>query len=143
MSILPNPGFAEAQRRLRQHFGEAVTFYGEPVVTFPPGTPIDPETGEPFDPAVEPVTQQTPSASAMCNVTFKAINRAGVGGERRQGAAGDPELTHVLLITDSSRAADLEPMRRFEVRGEGFLITAQKPDVGWQERWLVYGRKDR
>ena len=49
-------GFAEAQGRLRQMIGVDAVFLvdGEPI--WPAGTPIDPETGKPYDPFLEPET---------------------------------------------------------------------------------------
>jgi hypothetical protein len=55
-------GFADAQSRLRNQFAEEVTFMYPEQFAWPAGTPIDPETDEPYDPTVEPITASAASA---------------------------------------------------------------------------------
>lgn len=130
--------YADAQRRHRADFGERVDFSGEPEVTFPPGTPVDPETGEPYDPRVEPTEEVVPSASAICNVAWRSSS-----DDADSGALGEMDSTNVLLITDEDRGPLLAGMVGFELRGQQYVITAQKADAAWQQRWLVYGRRSR
>lgn len=145
MTVTPDvAGFREAQERLREesHFGERVTFYGKPVLTYPPGTALDPETGRAMDPTIKPDDTDTPTIEVVGTITFKAINRAGVGGDTEITAMGLIDNMHVLAIFDIEHRDDLEPMERFDVRGESFKITSAKPDgIAGVERWLVYGRR--
>lgn len=145
MAVTPDlEGFREAQERLREetYFGEQFTFYGVTVPTYPPGTPTDAETGAAMDPVVEPTSEETPEETVVGTVTFKAINRAGVGGDTEFTAMGQIDNMHVLGIFDIEHRAVLEPMERFTVRGENFQITSAKPDgIAGVERWLVYGRR--
>ena len=50
-------GFRDAQSELRQLFGQDITFQAKAAATWPLGTPIDPETNEPYDPTIEPVSE--------------------------------------------------------------------------------------
>jgi hypothetical protein len=63
-------GFADAQSRLRNQFAEEVTFMYPEQFAWPAGTPIDPETDEPYDPTVEPITASAASAVVRCDVAF-------------------------------------------------------------------------
>lgn len=144
----PNPAnvdleaFADAQRRLRATMGEPVTFFGEAQVTFAPGVALDPETGEPYDPRIQPVDSFVPSASAVCNVAWRIVLGRGSGAEARDSAMGEFDFTHVVLITDAELGPLLDPMVRFKLRGDDWLISTQKDDAAWMKRWVVYGRKE-
>lgn len=129
-------GFADAQQRLRDELGETVVFYADPVVTFPPGTPLDPETGVPFDPTVTATSSAAASATARCSVALDIK-----GQQLKQSAAGIDDVTHVVLITGSGAAASLTDMTEFDLHDERYKITAQKPDVRWLARWLIFGRR--
>lgn len=135
-------GFVDAQQRLRDAFGEQITFLAEPSVTFPPGTPTDPETGKPYDPVIAATGSAQASAAVKCDVVFRAVNRAGVTGGETFEAIGITDATHIMLIADISARTTIESCVDFDCRGERFKITAQKPDgVGGVQRWLIYGRR--
>lgn len=134
-------GFEDAQVRLREQFGEPVVFLFEPVVTWPDDTPIDPETGDPYDPAVRPEASGQASATVDCTIAFKAINRAGVTGGESEGALGIVPSTHIMAICGSAAASAVDGAREMIARGEHFLVTSQKPDgIGGLQRFLTYGK---
>lgn len=130
-------GFADAQSRLRNEFAEEVTFLYREEFAYPPGTPLDPETGEPYDPTVEPISASAASAVVGCNVAFSAR-----GDEAQEGAGGLFEQTHVMLIADIAAASAIAPAIEFDVRDARYKIEAQKPDgIGALQRYLVWGRQ--
>jgi hypothetical protein len=131
-------GFTAAQQRLRQQFGEDVTFYGAEVNVFPAGTPIDPESGRPYDPALEPTSSTRASAVVKCNVAYRSrIERA-----QEQAALGIGGRMHVMLIADITDAVHINDKVEFEVRTERFKLEASEPDgVGAVQRLLVWGRR--
>lgn len=47
-------GFENAMAQARGAFGEPVTFHVPVAPVYAPGTPIDEDTGRPFDPTVQP-----------------------------------------------------------------------------------------
>lgn len=136
-------GFAAAQQRLRDAFGEVVTFYAdETELVWPGGVTIDPETHRPYDPTVVPVSSAVGSAQVKCDVVFKAINRAGIGGEVDFSEAGMAETDHIMLIAPSAAASAIDGKSTFHARDETFKITATKFDgVGAIQRYLTYGRR--
>ena len=143
---MPQPdlaGFADAQERLRGGFGEVVTFRSEEVAAYPPGTPLDPETGRPYDVTIVPTASAASAWTARANVTFRAINRAGIGGDANPLAAGLMDESHVMLICSSAAASAAASAVEFDVRGDTYKITSTKFDgVGAVQRHLVYGRKE-
>lgn len=133
-------GFADAQQRLRGQFGEEVTFFYPEQFLYPAGTPIDPETGEPYDPTVVPISASAASAVVRCNFGFYSTV-AQRGEQAEDVAAGKFDKTHVLLIADIAAASAIAPAVDFEARGTRFRVEAQKPDgIGALQRYLVWGR---
>lgn len=130
-------GFADAQRRKRQLLGEEITFFGEVLLEFPVDTPTDPETGRPFDPFAEPTSSAQATSSAKASVAF----RPAVAGGQEATPVGLLDSTHVLLVLDSQSSAAASGKVEFSWRDERYKITAQKPDVGWMDRWIVWGRR--
>ena len=141
---VPNlAGFREAQERKRALLGEDITFFAEPVYTWPPNVPMDAQTGRPYDPVIEPLSSAAASAIVRCGVFFRAVNRAGIGGEVEIGAPGVVEKTKVMLIANAGAASAIEPMVRFQARAEPFLIEVMKFDgVAGIDRVLVYGSRE-
>lgn len=139
MVIVPDlAGFREAQGRKRTLLGEDVTFYSDPSVTWPPGTPLN-TAGEPLDPTVTAVSSAVASARIVCGVAFRTIR---LDSDSESGALGRVDHTHVMVIASSGAASAIEPMRSFDARGEHFIITAQKFDgVSAIDRYLVYGQR--
>lgn len=136
-------GFREALDRKRLLLGEDITFHGARVFTWPASAAIDPQTSRPYDPVIEPLSSAAASAVVRCGVFFRAVNRAGIGGEQEVSAAGRFDKTHVMVIAPSGAASAIAPMRFFDARGERFLIDSQKFDgVSGIDRYLVYGARE-
>lgn len=127
-------GFGDAQARKREAFGRRVDFLGEVLMTFPPGTPIDPETGHPHDPTIRPSASGQARASATCEV----VSTEGKAGGQEFSPLGVTGHHHVLAICPpgvkqlASAAVDME------IDGERHEIVGQAPR---RARWLVWGRR--
>lgn len=127
-------GFADAQRRLRREFGEAVTFLGEVTATFPDGTALDFE-GNPYDPTIEPETEAQASASAICTIAAKPTT----GTEEEPSQAGVFETGHVVLSADIADRALIEDKSHAVFRERRWLIDATQPDgIAGIQRLLVF-----
>lgn len=134
-------GFADAQERLRQQFGETVVFLQPPVFTYPGGTPIDPDTGRPYDPVIVPTSSAQASAVVNCDVAYEAY-RAGRDRDSDVGAIGFVDRAHIMLIADLTASAACAGAESVRLRGATYKITAMKPDgVGALQRWLTFARK--
>lgn len=135
-------GFKDAQRRLRENFGEAVTFHFPAVDTYPPGTPIDPETNKPYDPVIEPLTETAATTVVNCTVVFKAITRGSANGRAISTAIGWDETADVMLIADIDDRAKIDGAQEFTLRDGTWMVHATIEDgIGEVQRYLVYGRK--
>jgi hypothetical protein len=130
-------GFTEAQRRLRGGFGETVTFYKAEVSSYPPGTPIDPETGEPYDPTVEPDSTTQDNAAVKATVAFRSLS----DDQEDTSALGQVERTHVLVIADIADRPQIDGAIEFVWHADRYKVQAQKPDgIGGEQRFLTWGR---
>lgn len=109
---------------------------------YDPSVVVDPETGEALDPNQQPASAAQASALVKGTVAFRAINRAGIGGESGDTAAGTLDETKYLVILPSAAASAASGAVDMIVRGERHQITAQKFDgVGAVQRLLLYGQE--
>jgi hypothetical protein len=76
VSIQPDiQGFITAQDRLRVVLGKDVTFFIRGTPVWPVGTQLNPETGRPFDPVIDPVSgAEETSVVKRAGVTFRPIH---------------------------------------------------------------------
>lgn len=140
MPVVPDlAGFAEAQDRKRELLGSDVTFLQEPQVTFPPGTAINPDTGDPYDPTIEPESTVQPSVVVRCAVYFRALVR-GAGGEAAASAAGWEERTRVFAIAPYAAKDQIDGSIEMIFHGDRFKIHTIKDDelVAGYQRILIY-----
>jgi hypothetical protein len=86
-------GFRAAQARLREVLGVDAVFIIASALTWPPDTPLDPETGRPYDPFLEPVT---PEVDVQVTVRCSFVQRPLV--------AADPTLSPIGSIDRGSAA---------------------------------------
>lgn len=143
MDVRPDlAGFVEAQDKLRQELGEDIVFLGDVTVIYAPGVQVDAQTGRAYDPMVNPVSSGVASAAVRCGVTFKAINRAGIGGESEVAAVGVFDSDHVMLNAPLTASAATASAVSFVARGDTYKITARKLDgIGILSRLLIFGRR--
>lgn len=132
-------GFRDAQKRLRQEFGEVVVFLGEVTATFPAGTAVDPETGKPYDPTAEPDSQTQASASALCDIVARPV----FGSEEQPSQGGIFETSHLILIADIDDRDLIEDKAHARVREREYLIAATRPDgIAGVQRLLIACREE-
>lgn len=143
MPATPNfAGFQEAQARLREQFGHDITFLTEGVDTYPPGTELDPESGEPFDPSIEPTATSDVATVVHCSVVSRpmGLSRSGVDDSVKREAIGWVEEGGVVLIVDIEDWADVRDADSFEYADETYSIRQTEHDyLGEAERYLIFG----
>lgn len=132
-------GFRDAQERLRDHFGSIVTMLGDVQVSFPPGTRLDPQTGRPYDPTVQPVASAQVTAVVKANVTYKPM----AGDPSKPAAIGWIDTAEVMLSLASAAASAASEANAFLIRGERFQVVANHFDgiADVPDRYLIFGRK--
>lgn len=67
-------GFREASVKLRAELGRDVPFFTPTPTIWPEGTPLDPQTGTPYDPVIQPVASGYASASVRAIVVLPGAN---------------------------------------------------------------------
>lgn len=80
-------GFAEAQQRLTEAMGDSVVLLAPLPTIYPPGTKLDPETQEPQDPWVIPLSSGWASATVKASVAFRPL-RSSNEAENAEGPLG-------------------------------------------------------
>jgi len=138
-------GFREAQATLRAQFGEDVPFFKPLPKTWPPGTPLDPETEAPYDPMIAATASGWASAVAKCSVVARplGLSRRGVEFDVNTTAVGVFEEGMIVLICgyEEWHAAGLDDATEVEVHAERYLIAQTEQDQlgpGEPERMLAY-----
>jgi hypothetical protein len=132
-------GFADAQERLRGHFGEVVVFLRPVEETWASGVEIDPETGNPYDPMAVPVASGRASAAVRADVAYKGRDE-----DIEWSALGFVEAEDVLLICSSGAASAASGAESALVRGEEYLVVAQRFDgIGAIQRFLSALRRSK
>lgn len=132
-------GFQEAQRRLRDKLGRVVKFYTPTPSSYPAGTALDPITGDPYDPTIDPTGSGYVVASAKVATVFaplKTIRRDSTAGD----AMGYRSIMNKDLIVDASDYPLCSGATMYELDDEFWTIVAVKADgVGAKQRYLVFG----
>lgn len=150
MPVTPDiEGFVNAQVRLREQFGQDVPFYFGSASVWPPGTPLDPETGNPYDPTILPVSSGAPSAMVP-NVSVvhrpMGLSRRGIAGEEVTTAVGRFEEGEAALIVGPADfdTYSLDEAKWVEVHEEEWEITSFDADAlgsNDTQRYILYIRK--
>jgi hypothetical protein len=133
-------GFAAAQEAKRQALGSDVIFLGKPANAWPPGTAINPDSGEPFDPTITPTSSTQQQTTIRCGVFFKAVNRGGAAGAAIGSPAGWEERTRIFAITPYDTKLIVDEAVEFIFHDEHYKIDVTKDDeivLGFK-RMLVY-----
>lgn len=137
--MMVNPdvaGFQAAQARLRAELGVDVTFLVPVAPTYPPGTPVDPDTGRPLDPFAEPVTERGWDEEPA-RVSF--INR-GVGeGDAAQTPLGSIDEGKAALIIDGDTYGRVRRATRVKIGPETYAVEQMRYDPSLRsERYVVF-----
>lgn len=66
--------FADAQARLTEHLGEQIVLLFATETTWPPGTKLDPESGQPLDPWAVPLSSGYTSWTGSASVGRRLAN---------------------------------------------------------------------
>lgn len=124
MSLPDITGFQDAQRRLNEALGETVQFLTPQEPVWPDGTQIDPETGKPYDPLIDPVSGGGyDSTEVQASVALKAD--AGDVDEGQSGYRPDEEPVFIIMVEDYASVASAT---RVAWNESEYRITRFRPD---------------
>lgn len=136
MTVRPNlQGFANAQRELRGHFGQDVTFHIPVAAVYEPGVEVDPESDQPFDPWTEDDPAQAVSPSGTRDVVKRVsvVNRpfanTGLGDSAEAAPIGFIGADRMGLLVAEEDWPDVREATHVTVFDERFKITDSRPDA--------------
>jgi hypothetical protein len=92
-------GFRDASVRFRESVGRELTYLTPTATVWPPETPLDPETGAPYDPVVQPLASGFASASVTTLVVGAAT--ASKAAEEVEAAIGRMEKGDAALVVSA------------------------------------------
>lgn len=139
-------GFREAAVRMRQSMGTDVAFFTKSQGSYPPGTSLDPETGQPFDPTVPETGSGWASASLRVGV-YTSLHSTSGPRSREDDVFATPvgwfEEGNAVLDADPDEYAEVESATEVEVSGIRYEIAdvdgSAIDDV--EHRKLIYIRR--
>lgn len=133
-------GMEEAQERLREVTGQDVLFQIPGERTWPEGTELDPETGEPYDPQIEPEETDASEVTIKCGVAFRPVH--GLAEDTVESPLGEIKQNEVVLIMSVEEWAEVEGATTFEVKGDRYRVKKNTSDgIGSDYRQLVWGER--
>lgn len=144
-------GYRAAQLRKRKSFGTEVTFHFPKAATWPSGTVLDDVTGRPFDPMIEPATEEGRAPVTLSlSVAFK-LTRGAIHDDTADTQVGDIKQNTLLTwVTLEEWGAPncLMNATSFDYAGDNYLVRkATEESLGgaawrmliWGERQLTEG----
>jgi len=129
-------GFMEAQSRLRNLLGSSATFRVPVGATYPPGTPVDPQSGRPYDPTIQPTTPAS-TIDKVHKVGVVLRQPSGRGGTIAVSWSGLRRSDTVILELDEAVALDVEDATTVSIKGLDFKIAEVRSDPGLDNRYLA------
>lgn len=139
---MPDPdlaGLQSALAELREKTGEEVLFFFAGEAEWPEGTELNPETGRPWDPLIEPTSTDAPDPLFIqCSVAFRPSFREDTDESR----LGDLKVNQVLLSMSLAEWDLVASAVSFNIKEDNYLIVKSTADgIGSDYRQLVWGER--
>lgn len=139
---MPDPdiaGFAAAQQRLRDKLGLDIRFYIPVSEEYDPSVPLDPQTGKPYDPRIQPLASGFASATVRCTVVRTVVGRSPdtLTDETAIGAMNTEDVALIMAAEDWPLVSEAT---EFELFGIRYSIEDDRLDgIGGAQRRVVIG----
>jgi hypothetical protein len=129
-------GLEDAQARLREALGVDAVFVIPGTPSWPPGTPMDPETGKPFDPFLEPTV---PVVDERVTVRCSFVHHPFAGIDPAASPAGGGDMGDAALIVPLARYPEIRTATRVVIGEDTWDIQRFRYDVSLTvPRWIAY-----
>lgn len=129
-------GFADAQAALQEAFGLDCVFLVAGEQTWPAGTPLDPETGKPYDPFLEP---DDPQGDTEITVRCSFVHKPLQGIDPAQSPIGPGDLGDAALLIPLDKYQSIKKATRVRIGEELWDIQQFRYDVALTiPRWIAY-----
>jgi hypothetical protein len=128
-------GFAAAQDRLRQQLGVDAVFIVPTASVWPAGTELDPETGKPYDPFLEPESGGEPvEETVRCSYVHKPLALL----DPAQAPIGDVDRGVAALIVPVADYSRVRTAVRVRVGDEVYDVQQFRQDIfAGYVRWIA------
>jgi hypothetical protein len=139
-NILPDiAGFEQAMEQARSVFGQPVTFHIPQPTVWPADTPIDEDTGQPFDPTVEPESGgEFVDVPKTVLVIYHAIG-PGLEAPQASEPAGVLRGETAVLDVALSDYPDIEPATEVTIQNTRYTVEDRQDDgVVGRDRMLIF-----
>jgi hypothetical protein len=133
----PDPeALADAMLRLRDQLGVDAVFVIPGEQAWPEGTPLDPETGRPFDPFLEPeTTTDAQEITLRCSFVHRPLAQA----DPQTSPIGAMDTGSAALIVAQADYPQVADARRARVGEEVWDIQLWRHDTALRVgRWIAY-----
>lgn len=145
MTVAPDlAGYIDAQLRKRAALGSEVNFHFPSTLVWPDGTVLDPDTGRPYDPLIEP---ESSSGRGVESMTLSVAFRPNFQEDTSEAAIGDIKnnvaLIWVTVEEFSSPPSCITLATSFDYAGDNYLIrkTTEESIGGQPWRVLIWGER--
>ncbi len=141
MPVIPNiAGFKDAQQRLRDHMGVEVTFRLPTAPVWPVNAALDPQTGRPYDPTVEPESgggfTDIVKTVALVFRPIKVNVEDPIGDEVQGGIRHGESIALSMSVDDH---ADVGEAVQVSLEGTEYRIMSMIVDPGLDDRYIAFG----
>lgn len=131
-------GFKDAQERLTSAVGEKVRFLVPVARVYAPGVQLDPETGEPYDPLIQPV-QGGGYDEVEVTVTIARQMPVGTDDNVTEGPGGVRDDDSPAFLVMERDYPAIQNASRVRWQGAEYTITKMQPSGLTQTmRYIVY-----
>lgn len=136
---MPGPdltAFREAQAALRSEMGTDVDFLVPVPPDWPAGTRLDPETGQPYDPTIDPL----PGTGGTTPVTKRVglIYRTVTDDPTEDDRSGVRRAKSIALAIEVADYPDIEDATTVAVGDINYRVNEIMRDPGLDDRYLAY-----
>lgn len=121
-------GFRDASVRFREAVGRELVYLTPTTTVWPPETPLDPETGKPYDPVIAPLASGYASASVTTLVVGAAT--ASKAAEDVEAAIGRIEKGEAALVVSNADYSQhvIKDATRVVIYDELWELLEARPD---------------
>jgi hypothetical protein len=136
-------GFIAAQANLRSSLGSPVIFKVPVAQTWPEGTKINPDTGEPYDATIKPTSAAFTEVTKVGLVILKQASPLRPQADTQESAVGEMSGMDIIIDLAESDFADVENASEMIVNNLTYRVREAKPVgfAGQRYRRLIYGQE--
>jgi len=136
-------GFFAAGKTLRQFFGDTIVFNVPAAPTWPAGTRINPDTGEPYNAMAVSTSPEFTQVTITASVILKEASPLRPQADSMFVAAGLMSGMDIILDVDNDDYPTVQDATDFAYATKNYHVEEFKPFemANVIYRWLIYGKE--